>query len=167
MHAMNVRKDNSTREFTFSSQKQSLTSFWLENMWTWGWNCPEGLSQPSFVKFDPVVSVEKIIIWQANDDHRQTDDGCETYAKWYKSSHGFCWRKFIKRWWWVFNSTFNNILVIMWQSMLLVEETGVSSESNIHAVSYKMNENGGNDLKNVFIFVNDSPLRRGIQPNII
>jgi hypothetical protein len=55
----------------------------------------------------------------------------------------------------------------MWQLVLLVEETGVSSESNIHAVSYKMNENGGNDLKNIFIFVNDSPLRRGIQPNII
>lgn len=43
-------------------------------MWTRGWNCPEGLSQPSFVKFDPGVSVEKIIIWQANDDHRQTMD---------------------------------------------------------------------------------------------
>ena len=67
----------------------------------------------------------------------------------------------------MFNSTFNNISVITWQSVLLVEETGVSRESNIHAVSYKMNENGRNDLKNIFIFVNDSPLRRGIQPNII
>ena len=31
----------------------------------------------------------------------------------------------------VFNTTFNNISVIMWQSVLLVEETGVSRENQI------------------------------------
>jgi hypothetical protein len=29
----------------------------------------------------------------------------------------------------VFNATFNNISVILWQSILLVEETGVSGEN--------------------------------------
>ena len=30
----------------------------------------------------------------------------------------------------VFNATFNNILAISWQSFLLVEETGVSTENH-------------------------------------
>jgi hypothetical protein len=30
----------------------------------------------------------------------------------------------------VFNATFNNISVILWQSVLLVEETGVPGENN-------------------------------------
>jgi len=30
----------------------------------------------------------------------------------------------------VFNATFNNISVISWRSVLLVEETGVSGENN-------------------------------------
>jgi len=30
----------------------------------------------------------------------------------------------------VFNTTFNNISVILWQSVLLVEETGVSGENH-------------------------------------
>ena len=30
----------------------------------------------------------------------------------------------------VFNATFNNILVISWRSVLLVEETGVPGENN-------------------------------------
>jgi hypothetical protein len=30
----------------------------------------------------------------------------------------------------VFNVTFNNILVILWQSVLLVEETGVPRENH-------------------------------------
>ena len=30
----------------------------------------------------------------------------------------------------VFNATFNNISVISWQSVLLVEETGVSGENH-------------------------------------
>ena len=30
----------------------------------------------------------------------------------------------------VFNATFNNILVISWQSVLLVEETGVLGEAH-------------------------------------
>jgi hypothetical protein len=36
----------------------------------------------------------------------------------------------------VFNATFNNISVILWQSVLLVEETGVPGESHQPATSY-------------------------------
>ena len=35
----------------------------------------------------------------------------------------------------MFNATFNNISVISWQSVLLVEETGVSGENNSPAAS--------------------------------
>jgi hypothetical protein len=35
----------------------------------------------------------------------------------------------------VFNSTFNNIYVISWQTVLLVEETGISGENHKPAVS--------------------------------
>jgi hypothetical protein len=36
---------------------------------------------------------------------------------------------------WVFNTTFNNISVISWQSVLLVEETGVPGENYQPAAS--------------------------------
>jgi hypothetical protein len=36
----------------------------------------------------------------------------------------------------VFNATFNNISVISWQSVLLVEETGVPEENHWPATSY-------------------------------
>jgi len=36
----------------------------------------------------------------------------------------------------VFNATFNNISVISWRSVLLVEETGVPGENHRPAVSY-------------------------------
>jgi hypothetical protein len=36
----------------------------------------------------------------------------------------------------VFNATFNNISVISWQSVLLVEETGVPGENYRPAASY-------------------------------
>ena len=43
-------------------------------------------------------------------------------------------------WFWlrfmVLNATFNNILVISWLSVLLVEETGVSGENHRPAVSH-------------------------------
>jgi hypothetical protein len=35
----------------------------------------------------------------------------------------------------VFNATFNNISVISWRSVLLVEETGVPGENNLSAAS--------------------------------
>ena len=35
-----------------------------------------------------------------------------------------------------FNATFNNISVISWRSVLLVEETGVPSESHRYVVSH-------------------------------
>jgi hypothetical protein len=35
-----------------------------------------------------------------------------------------------------FNTTFNNISVISWQSVLLVEETGISGENNQPAASH-------------------------------
>ena len=36
----------------------------------------------------------------------------------------------------VFNATFNNISVILWRSVLLVEETGVPGENNRPAASH-------------------------------
>ena len=36
----------------------------------------------------------------------------------------------------VFNATFNNITVILWRSVLLVEETGVSGENLRAAASH-------------------------------
>jgi hypothetical protein len=36
----------------------------------------------------------------------------------------------------VFNATFNNISVISWRSVLLVEETGVHGENHRHAASH-------------------------------
>jgi hypothetical protein len=36
----------------------------------------------------------------------------------------------------VFNATFNNMSVILWQSILLVEETGVSGENHWPVVSH-------------------------------
>jgi hypothetical protein len=36
----------------------------------------------------------------------------------------------------VFNATFNNISVILWQSVLLVEETGVPKENHRPAASH-------------------------------
>ena len=36
----------------------------------------------------------------------------------------------------VFNATFNNISVISWRSVLLVEETGVPGENHRSAVSH-------------------------------
>jgi len=37
----------------------------------------------------------------------------------------------------VFNTTFNNISVILWQSVLLVEETGVSGENHRSVASHR------------------------------
>jgi len=39
-------------------------------------------------------------------------------------------------WFMVFNATFNNILVISWRSVLLVEETGVSGENHRPSASH-------------------------------
>jgi hypothetical protein len=36
----------------------------------------------------------------------------------------------------VFNATFNNIVAILWQSILLVEETGVPGENHQPAASH-------------------------------
>jgi hypothetical protein len=38
--------------------------------------------------------------------------------------------KMIMVWFMVFNATFNNISAISWQSVLLVEETGVPGENH-------------------------------------
>ena len=45
--------------------------------------------------------------------------------------------KFQFKWPMVFNATFNNISVISWRSVLLVEETGLPSENNQPATSHK------------------------------
>ena len=42
-----------------------------------------------------------------------------------------------KVWVYVFNVTFNNISVISWRSVLLVEETGVPRENHWPAISHR------------------------------
>ena len=37
----------------------------------------------------------------------------------------------------VFNATFNNISVISWQSVLLVEETGIPRENHLPVASHR------------------------------
>jgi hypothetical protein len=44
--------------------------------------------------------------------------------------------KFQFKWPMVFNATFNNISVISWRSVLLVEETGLPSENNQPAANF-------------------------------
>ena len=39
-------------------------------------------------------------------------------------------------WFMVFNATFNNISVISWRSVLLVEETGVPGENHVPVASH-------------------------------
>jgi hypothetical protein len=39
-------------------------------------------------------------------------------------------------WFMVFNATFNNILVISWWSVLMVEETGVAGENHQPVTSH-------------------------------
>jgi len=39
-------------------------------------------------------------------------------------------------WFMVFNATFNNISVISWRTVLLVEETGVPRENHLPVASY-------------------------------
>jgi hypothetical protein len=46
----------------------------------------------------------------------------------------------------VFNATFNNISVISWWSVLLVEETGVPEENHGQKKKYKSTNN---DLQNI------------------
>jgi hypothetical protein len=43
---------------------------------------------------------------------------------------------FTMMWFMVFNATFNNISVISWWSVLLVEEIGVPAENHRHAASH-------------------------------
>jgi hypothetical protein len=38
----------------------------------------------------------------------------------------------------VFNATFNNISVISWRSVLLVEETGVPGENHLPVASHRL-----------------------------
>jgi hypothetical protein len=42
-------------------------------------------------------------------------------------------------WFMVFNATFNNISVISWRSVLLVEETGVPGENHVPVASHRQN----------------------------
>ena len=51
----------------------------------------------------------------------------------------------------VFNATFNNISVISWWSVLLVEETGENHKNTIWRKQY--NENRKSHLKDFFVFL--------------
>jgi hypothetical protein len=61
----------------------------------------------------------------------------------------------------VFNTTFNNISVISWQSVLLVEETGVPGKNHQPAVSlcFQLFEVRGGSLFLLFFILMDlSPI---------
>ena len=50
------------------------------------------------------------------------------------------WKTYEKKiwfgWFMVFNATFNNISVISWWSVILVEETGIPAENHRHVTSH-------------------------------
>jgi hypothetical protein len=52
-------------------------------------------------------------------------------------THNVCGDKHWLVWFMVFNATFNNISVISWRSVLLVEETGVSRENHRSVASHR------------------------------
>jgi hypothetical protein len=54
----------------------------------------------------------------------------------------------------VFNATFNNISVISWWSVLLVEETGVPGENHWHVTSHWQNLSHGIILYRVHLAMN-------------
>jgi len=56
-------------------------------------------------------------------------------------------------WFMVFNATFNNISVISWWSVLLVEETGVQGENHRPVASHRQNLSHTVD-KNEVLFAN-------------
>jgi hypothetical protein len=61
------------------------------------------------------------------------------YFKSYYFTQGFRALKYysvISVWFMVFNATFNNISVISWRSILLVEETGVNGENHQPVASH-------------------------------
>jgi hypothetical protein len=57
----------------------------------------------------------------------------------------YTWRRWVSTsvFWWIrfmmFNATFNNISIISWQSVLLVEETGIPGEKHPPAASHWQN----------------------------
>jgi hypothetical protein len=59
----------------------------------------------------------------------------------------------------VFNATFNNISVISWRSLLLVEETGVPGEKHRPVPSHFVGSNTGKvKPMTIKLFFDDSPL---------
>jgi hypothetical protein len=50
----------------------------------------------------------------------------------------------------MFNATFNNISVILWQSFLLVEETGVAGENYQPVTSPSDKKKGGGDTHGMY-----------------
>jgi hypothetical protein len=49
-------------------------------------------------------------------------------------------------WFMVFNATFNNISVISWLSVLLVEETGVSGENHRQVTTHRHEQDSNSQL---------------------
>jgi hypothetical protein len=49
-------------------------------------------------------------------------------------------------WFMVFNATFNNISVISWQSVLLVEETGESGENQRQVTAHRHEQDSNSPL---------------------
>jgi hypothetical protein len=58
--------------------------------------------------------------------------------EWITKTINNLWMGLVKGFFLVLNTTFNNISVISWRSVLLVEETGVARENNRHAASNKL-----------------------------
>ena len=49
-------------------------------------------------------------------------------------------------WFMVFNATFNNISVISWRSVLLVEETGVPGENHQQVTTHRHEQDSNSQL---------------------
>jgi hypothetical protein len=60
-------------------------------------------------------------------------------------------------WFMVFNTIFNNISIILWRSVLLLEETGVSGENHQPDAFHRQNK-----THNV---VSSTPCLSGVQPD--
>ena len=90
-------------------------------------------------KFGPVV-LEKIKIWKVKGQQMPSDrkSSLEYWREkkslplaYQDNSKTTCqFKENVLVWFMVFNATFNNILVISWRSVLLVEETGVPGENH-------------------------------------
>jgi hypothetical protein len=62
-------------------------------------------------------------------------------------------------WFMVFNATFNNISVISWLSVLLVEETGVSGENHRQVTTHRHEQDSNSQPLFAYAIINQTTMR--------